>query len=94
MKVNKILYSVLSFFLGGLGVHKFFVNKTGLGLLYLLFCWTGIPGVIGIIEGIVAILKPADKDGCIIINWYYSILINNIKKDKLDASCLLTCPFN
>lgn len=68
MKVNKILYSVLSFFLGGLGVHKFFVNKTGLGLLYLLFCWTGIPGVIGIIEGIVAILKPADKDGCIIIN--------------------------
>ena len=94
MKVNKILYSALSFFLGGLGVHKFFVNKTGLGLLYLLFCWTGIPGVIGIIEGIVAILKPADKYGCIIINWYYSILINNIKKDKLDASCLLTCPFN
>ena len=94
MKVNKILYSVLSFFFFFLGVHKFFVNNTGLGLLYLLFCWTGIPGVIGIIEGIVAILKPADKDGCIIINWYYSILINNIKKDKLDASCLLTCPFN
>ena len=68
MKVNKIIYSVLSFFLGGLGVHKFFVNKTGLGIIYLLFCWTGIPGVIGIIEGILAILKPADKEGNIIIN--------------------------
>ncbi|MCI2848421.1 TM2 domain-containing protein [Staphylococcus hominis] len=68
MKVNKIIYSVLAFFLGGLGVHKFFVNKTGLGIIYLLFCWTGIPGVIGIIEGILAILKPADKEGNIIIN--------------------------
>lgn len=68
MKVNKIIYSALAFFLGSLGIHKFYVNKKGLGILYLLFCWTGIPGVIGMIEGILAFLKPEDEEGCIKIN--------------------------
>jgi len=68
MKVNKILYSALSFFLGGLGVHKFFVNKTGLGLLYLLFCWTGIPGVVGMVEGVLTLMRPSDSENNIEIN--------------------------
>ena len=61
MKVNKYIYAVLSFFLGGFGVHKFYSKKIGLGILCILFCWTGIPGVIGMIEGIIAILKDADE---------------------------------
>ncbi|MDK7114326.1 TM2 domain-containing protein [Staphylococcus pettenkoferi] len=68
MKVNKIKYSVLAFFLGGLGVHKFYTHKKGLGMLCILFCWTGIPGVIGIIEGITTMLKQSDEEGDIIIN--------------------------
>lgn len=63
MKVNKIAYALLAFFLGGLGIHKFYVKRTKMGLLYLIFCWTGIPGVIGIIEGIMAALKPANSSG-------------------------------
>ncbi len=44
---------VLALFLGGLGVHKFYLGKAGLGLLYLIFCWTFIPAVVALIEAIV-----------------------------------------
>ena len=38
--------------LGGFGIHEFYLGKIGQGILYLLFCWTFIPAVIGFIEGI------------------------------------------
>ncbi|KFE41584.1 TM2 domain-containing protein [Staphylococcus agnetis] len=63
MKVNKMPYVVLAFFLGGLGAHKFYAHKKGLGFIYLIFCWTGIPGVIGMFEGIRAALKESDTEG-------------------------------
>lgn len=65
--VNKVVYLLLAFFLGGLGVHKFYAGKTGMGILYLLFCWTGIPSIIAIIEVIIAAFKPADAKGNIVI---------------------------
>jgi len=49
---NKTTAGILAIFLGGLGVHKFYLGKTGAGILYLLFCWTYIPEILGIIEGI------------------------------------------
>lgn len=62
-KVNKVIYVLLALFLGEFGLHKFYASKTGTGILYLIFCWTFIPGFIGVVEGILAILKPADQDG-------------------------------
>lgn len=50
---SKIVAALLAFFLGGFGVHKFYLGEVGLGLLYLLFCWTFIPALIALIEGIV-----------------------------------------
>ncbi len=41
---------LLALFLGGIGAHKFYQNKIAIGLLYLFFCWTAIPGVIALIE--------------------------------------------
>ncbi len=43
---------ILGILLGGLGIHKFYLGQGGVGLLYLIFCWTYIPGIIGFIEGI------------------------------------------
>ena len=39
--------------LGGIGLHKFYLNSPGWGVVYLLFCWTFIPAIIGFIEGLV-----------------------------------------
>ena len=50
---NKIVAGVLGIFLGGIGVHKFYLGKIGMGILYLCFCWTGIPSLVGFIEGII-----------------------------------------
>lgn len=61
--VNKIVYCVLAFLLGGLGIHKFYAGRTGKGILYILFCWTGIPNIIALIEFIIALCKPADANG-------------------------------
>jgi len=44
--------ALLAIFLGGLGIHKFYLGKVGQGVLYLLFCWTLIPGLIAFFEGI------------------------------------------
>ena len=50
---SKVAAGILAIFLGGIGVHKFYMGKIGMGILYLLFCWTGIPACIGFIEGII-----------------------------------------
>ena len=65
--VNKVIYCLLCFFLGGIGIHKFYSGKTTSGVLYLIFCWTGIPLIISIVELIIAICKPADSKGNIIM---------------------------
>ncbi len=50
---NKTTAGLLAIFLGGIGMHKFYLNKGGQGLLYLLFCWLYfIPAIIGFFEGI------------------------------------------
>ena len=49
---NKVAAGVLAIFLGTFGIHKFSLGKPGLGVLYLLFCWTHIPSILGVIEGI------------------------------------------
>lgn len=49
-RVAAVLFALL---LGGLGVHKFYLGNVGLGIVYLLFCWTFIPAIIGFIEGLV-----------------------------------------
>jgi TM2 domain-containing membrane protein YozV len=41
---------LLALFLGGLGIHHFYLRRNGLGILYLVFSWTGIPTILGWIE--------------------------------------------
>ncbi|MBX9704718.1 MAG: NINE protein, partial [Gammaproteobacteria bacterium] len=33
---NRIVAALLAIFLGGFGIHKFYLGKTGQGILYLL----------------------------------------------------------
>lgn len=54
---SKVAAGLLAIFLGGLGVHKFYLGKPIQGILYLLFCWTGIPAIIALIEGILYLVS-------------------------------------
>ena len=55
--VNKVALLLITFFLGGIGGHKFYVKKYAMGILYLLFCWTAIPSLIALVEFIIYCVK-------------------------------------
>lgn len=54
---SKGLAIFLAIVLGGIGAHKFYLGKPGWGVMYLLFSWTGIPMVVGIIEGLAYLFR-------------------------------------
>lgn len=47
---SKFTTAMLALFLGGLGIHRFYLSQNKLGLFYLLFCWTFIPAIIATID--------------------------------------------
>lgn len=50
---SKTTATILALFLGGLGVHKFYLDKNIMGFLYLIFFWTFIPAIISFIEALI-----------------------------------------
>jgi TM2 domain-containing membrane protein YozV len=58
---NKFIAAILAFFLGGFGVHRFYLGDLAMGVLYLLFCWTLIPALVAFVEFIVYLVMP-EKD--------------------------------
>lgn len=44
---NKMITFLLAFFLGFVGVHKFYLRENKIGFLYLIFSWTGLTGWLG-----------------------------------------------
>jgi TM2 domain-containing membrane protein YozV len=47
---DEVVGVLLAVFLGGLGIHHFYLHRNGLGILYLLLSWTGIPFLVSLIE--------------------------------------------
>src|SRR6266567_474202 len=47
---DEVVGILLALFLGTFGVHHFYLRRTGLGILYCCFFWTGITTVLGFIE--------------------------------------------
>lgn len=61
--VNKIAYALIAIFIGDFGIHRFYAGKWLSGIIYLLFFWTIIPGIIAFIEGIIALTREDDGYG-------------------------------
>jgi len=49
-KKSAVVALLLAIFLGGIGGHKFYLGNLVLGVLYLVFCWTGIPSIVALVE--------------------------------------------
>ena len=50
---DKTTAILLALFLGGLGIHHFYLGHYGRGILYLIFCWTGIPAILGVVDALI-----------------------------------------
>jgi len=55
---DKLPYGICGILLGSLGVNSFIAGNVGMGVLKILLCWTGIPGIVGLIQGILALCRP------------------------------------
>jgi TM2 domain-containing membrane protein YozV len=75
---DKTTAGIFALLLGFFGAHKFYLNKTGIGILYLFFCWTFIPFFISFIEGIIFLTMDDE-----IFNTKYNDG-NQTKSNKLD----------
>ena len=49
---DKTTAGILGIILGGIGAHKFYLGNTTKGIIYLLACWTAVPALVGLVEGI------------------------------------------
>lgn len=49
---SKTTAGLLAIFLGGLGIHKFYLGQNLRGFLYLIFCRTRIPSILWVFEGL------------------------------------------
>ncbi len=61
MAKSRVTAAILALFLGGIGVHKFYLGHTGMGILYLFFSWTCIPAMIAVVEGIIMLTQSDDE---------------------------------
>ncbi len=58
---SKSTAALLAIFLGGIGIHKFYLDSPGWGFIYLIFCWTFIPAIVGFLEGL-SYLSMSEQD--------------------------------
>lgn len=58
---SKGVAALLAFFLGGFGIHKFYLDQIFWGIIYLLFCWTFIPAIIAFFETFIILFMDESK---------------------------------
>ena len=58
---NKMLAGFLALFLGGYGIHRFYLKKNISGLMCLLFSWTYLPAVFGLINALILFVSKQDE---------------------------------
>ena len=68
-KQKKLVAAVLAILLGWLGLHKFYLGYMAAGIIQLVLSFfLGIGGIIGLIEGIIYLLKSDDEFESVYIN--------------------------
>lgn len=65
--VNRKKYIWLSLLTGIVGGHRFYEKRYKLAILYLAFCWTGIPLAMAIMDWMIVVPMEADENGNILI---------------------------
>lgn len=58
---DKSTAAILALFMGTIGVHKFYLGRIGAGIAYLIFSFTFIPALLGVIDFFVLALMDQDE---------------------------------
>jgi TM2 domain-containing membrane protein YozV len=65
---KRLVATLLCWFLGTLGIHRFYVGKTGTGVAMIFTC--GGAGIWTLVDLIMILMgKFTDKDGKVLQNW-------------------------
>lgn len=66
---SRLAVVLLCFFLGVIGIHRFYVGKTGTGVLFIFFGWNVL--CIWVLVDLIMALAGAftDKSGAFVLNW-------------------------
>lgn len=59
--MRRDFFALISLLFGGIGAQFFYQNKVCPGIICILFCWTCIPAIIGIIQGIIVLCMSDDE---------------------------------
>ena len=54
-------FIVLALIGGFIGLQEFYRDNSPLGVLAILFCWTGIPALVAVIEAIVWLFRGEEE---------------------------------
>uniref|UniRef100_UPI003F4BBD8B TM2 domain-containing protein n=1 Tax=Brachyspira catarrhinii TaxID=2528966 RepID=UPI003F4BBD8B len=77
-RIKAIICSALSLIFGGIGIQKFYLGQTKRGILYVLFCWTGIPYLLCVVD-LIRFIFMTEKDFNLTYNKEY---IENISYEN------------
>lgn len=64
---DRLAAALLGIFVGGFGVHHFYLRNYIRGFFYLIFAWTFVPTIIGFIEGVLYLFMDNDA-----FDWRYN----------------------
>jgi TM2 domain-containing membrane protein YozV len=61
---SKLVAGLLGIFLGGLGIHRFYLGYTGIGIaqIAVTVCTCGFGSLWGLVEGIMILVGKLDRD--------------------------------
>lgn len=66
---KKEVAALLSILLGDFGIGHFYTGQTTRGILDIVFCWTGIPAIIGLVEGIIWLFDTDEEWAARVAEW-------------------------
>ncbi len=58
---SRVVFGILAILLGGIGVHKFYMGEIGKGFLFLCLLSWNVGYILGIISGILALIKTDEE---------------------------------
>jgi len=50
--LSRTAAGLIALFFGGIGINYFYLGKPVIGIFCVLFCWTFVPAIVGVIQGI------------------------------------------